>query len=98
MTLCDSQSYHSYPDEYSQNYFADDIVYSNPDGFTDGTLRYLKPRQELMNDAYSVQSTAYAILAHVAANKKERDEREMAVGWMNLMRNSVAGFASTQVS
>ena len=72
-------------------------MYSNPDGFSDGTLRYLLPRQELMNDAYAVQATAYAILAHVRVEKPERDEREMSVGWMNLMRNSVAGFASTQV-
>ncbi|XP_005101040.1 CD109 antigen [Aplysia californica] len=78
------------------NYFADGVVYSNPEAWQDGTLRYLLPRQELLNDAYSVQSTAYAVLAHVQVAKKNRNEREMAISWMNLMRNSVAGFSSTQ--
>ena len=45
-------------------YFADDIVYENPSEFLNN-VRYLIPRQELMNEAYAVQSTAYALMAHI---------------------------------
>ncbi|CAL1532738.1 unnamed protein product [Lymnaea stagnalis] len=76
-------------------YFAEDVVYENPSDFLNN-VRYLKPRQELMNDAYSVQSTAYALMAHINNNKALKYEREMMMAWLNTMRNSIGGFASTQ--
>ncbi|RUS75425.1 hypothetical protein EGW08_016804 [Elysia chlorotica] len=76
-------------------YFADKRVYSNPSDFLN-TVRYLKPRQELMNDAYSVQATAYALMAHIQSNQGLKYQREMMMAWLNEMRNSIGGFASTQ--
>ncbi|XP_005101039.1 alpha-1-inhibitor 3 isoform X2 [Aplysia californica] len=76
-------------------YFADHTVYENPSDFLNN-VRYLLPRQELMNDAYAVQSTAYALMAHISTNQPEKYEREMMMSWLNTMRNSIGGFTSTQ--
>ncbi|GFO11263.1 Cd109 antigen-like isoform x3 [Plakobranchus ocellatus] len=76
-------------------YFADKKVYQNPSDFLN-TVRYIKPRQELMNDAYAVQTTAYAMMAHIETNQGFKYEREMMMSWINEMRNSIGGFASTQ--
>ena len=78
-------------------YFADQTVYENPSDFLNN-VRYLKPRQELMNDAYAVQSTAYALMAHISTNQPQKFEREMMMSWLNTMRNTIGGFTSTQVS
>lgn len=56
------------------------------------------PRQELMNDAYAVQTTAYALMSHINANRLLKVERDMTMSWLNTMRNSFGGFASTQVN
>ncbi|XP_059162065.1 LOW QUALITY PROTEIN: C3 and PZP-like alpha-2-macroglobulin domain-containing protein 8 [Physella acuta] len=76
-------------------YFSEDIVYPNPFDFLNN-VRYIKPRQELMNDAYSVQSTAYALMAHINYNSGLKVHREMMMSWLCTMRNSIGGFASTQ--
>ncbi|BFZ13295.1 hypothetical protein BsWGS_16334 [Bradybaena similaris] len=76
-------------------YFSDKVVYENPSEFLNN-IRYIKARQELMNDAYAVQTTAYAMMAHMNNNKAQKYETEQIVGWLNLMRNSIGGFASTQ--
>lgn len=80
----------------SSVYFSDKVVYENPSEFLNN-IRYLKARQELMNDAYAVQTTAYAIMAHMNNNKAQKYETEQIVRWLNLMRNSIGGFAATQV-
>uniref|UniRef100_A0A2C9KRF6 Alpha-2-macroglobulin domain-containing protein n=1 Tax=Biomphalaria glabrata TaxID=6526 RepID=A0A2C9KRF6_BIOGL len=76
-------------------YFADQLVYENPSAIQNN-VRYLMPRQELLNDAYAVQTTAYALLAHITANKADKLERDMTMTWLNTMRNSFGGFSSTQ--
>ncbi|KAH9502244.1 hypothetical protein Btru_070510 [Bulinus truncatus] len=76
-------------------YFADQLVYENPSAIQNN-VRYLMPRQELLNDAYAVQTTAYALLAHISANRADKLERDMTMAWLNTMRNSFGGFSSTQ--
>lgn len=72
--------------------------------FTEDVLgvHYLKYRMEQPNDAYAVQSTAYALLTHLRykgsqVDKQTRQERESLVKWLISERNSVTGMASTQV-
>lgn len=50
-----------------------------------------------MNDAHAVQATAYALMAHMNSNLGTKVEREMMMAWLNTMRNSIGGFAATQV-
>ncbi|CAG5133426.1 unnamed protein product, partial [Candidula unifasciata] len=76
-------------------YFADKKVYENPYDFLNN-VRYLKARQELMNDGYAVQTTAYAFMAHMNNNKALKYEMQMMMSWLNTMRNTIGGFASTQ--
>lgn len=76
-------------------YFADQLVYENPSAIQNN-VRYLMPRQELMNDAYAVQTTAYALMAHIMAQRDSKVERDMTMTWLNTMRNSFGGFSSTQ--
>lgn len=73
----------------------------NPSDFIN-TVRYLLPRTELMNDGYAVQSTAYALMAHIQHNGMGIDtdtkiQRDSMMRWLNYMRNFIGGFASTQV-
>ncbi|KAL8613871.1 hypothetical protein ACOMHN_032861 [Nucella lapillus] len=75
-------------------YFADQRVYENPSEFLTN-IRYLKPRQELLNDAYAVQSTAYALLAYIKQRNQDTNTTSM-MEWLNTMRNTIGGFASTQ--
>lgn len=77
-------------------YFADKMVYENPFDFLNN-VRYIKARQELMNDGYAVQTTAYALMAHINNARALKYEREMMMSWLNTMRNTIGGFASTQV-
>ncbi|GFO11264.1 Cd109 antigen-like isoform x3, partial [Plakobranchus ocellatus] len=77
-------------------YFADQRVYSNPTKMIN-TEFYRDPRQELLNDAYAVQTTAYALMAHIQSNRFGKTERDLTMTWMNSMRNSFAGFSSTQI-
>lgn len=83
-------------------YFSDKNIPENPSDFIN-TVRYLKPRMELMNDGYAVQSTAYALMAHIKHNGMGIDsdtkiERDSMMRWLNTMRNFVGGMASTQDS
>ena len=76
-------------------YFADQKVPENPSEILNN-VRFLHPRTELMNDGYAVQSTAYALMALINNNgpKLHRDHLMM---WLSTMRNTIGGFASTQV-
>ncbi|KAL4235441.1 endopeptidase inhibitor [Mactra antiquata] len=81
-------------------YFSDSAMPENPSDFIN-TVRYLLPRVELMNDGYAVQSTAYALMAHIKHNGRgiESDtkiQRDSMMRWLNYMRNFIGGFASTQ--
>ena len=76
-------------------YFADQRVFENPSEFLT-TIRYLKSRQELLNDAYAVQTTAYALLSYIRQEKQDSNTTSM-MEWLNTMRNTDGGFASTQV-
>ncbi|XP_071092281.1 CD109 antigen-like [Haliotis cracherodii] len=78
----------------TDTYFADDEVPPNPSEIVN-TVRFLKPRQELRNDAYAVQSTAYALMAYIN-NNGIKFERDSMMRWLQTMRNSIGGFASTQ--
>ncbi|KAL8603129.1 hypothetical protein ACOMHN_059301 [Nucella lapillus] len=75
-------------------YFADSRVYENPSE-TLTNERFLYPRIELKNDGYSVQSTAYALMALIK-NNGPKEHRDSLMRWLNTMRNSIGGFASTQ--
>ncbi|KAK6185943.1 hypothetical protein SNE40_008070 [Patella caerulea] len=75
-------------------YFADQEVPVNPSQIIN-TVRFLLNRQELMNDGYAVQSTAYALMAHIDNNENKLD-RDSMMRWLQTMRNSIGGFASTQ--
>lgn len=59
-------------------------------------MRFLHPRQELMNDGYAVQATAYALMALIN-NNGPKQNRDALMRWLNTMRNTIGGFASTQV-
>ena len=50
-----------------------------------------------MNDAYAVQSTAYALLSYIRQEKQDSNTTSL-MEWLNTMRNTDGGFASTQVS
>jgi len=81
-------------------YFSDQAVPDNPSEFING-LRYLLPRMEQMNDAYAVQSTAYALMAHIKHNgmgleTETKIQRDAMMRWLNYMRNFIGGMASTQ--
>ncbi|KAL3859107.1 hypothetical protein ACJMK2_009340 [Sinanodonta woodiana] len=81
-------------------YFADSNIPDNPSAFVN-TVRYLKARLEQPNEAYAVQSTAYALMAHIIHNGMGVDtetkfQRDSMMKWLNTMRNYVGGFASTQ--
>ncbi|WAR12173.1 CPMD8-like protein [Mya arenaria] len=81
-------------------YFSDSAIPDNPSEFINA-LRYLLPRIEQMNDGYAVQSTAYALMAHIKHNGMgvETDtkiQRDAMMRWLNYMRNFVGGMASTQ--
>ena len=76
-------------------YFADQRVPENPSEILNN-VRFLHPRTELMNDGYAVQSTAYALLALIN-NSGPKLHRDHLMMWLSTMRNTVGGFASTQV-
>ncbi|GAB1599163.1 C3 and PZP-like alpha-2-macroglobulin domain-containing protein 8 [Argonauta hians] len=67
---------------------------ANPSTLTDN-IRYLQPRVEQINDAFSVQTTAYALLANIKL-VKSKDNRDSVMKWLNSMRNTVGGMSSTQ--
>ena len=82
-------------------YFSDTGMPENPSDFVN-TVRYLLPRTELRNDAYAVQSTAYAMMAHMKHNgtgveTATKIQRDSMMKWLNSMRNFIGGFAATQV-
>ncbi|XP_069113947.1 CD109 antigen-like [Argopecten irradians] len=80
-------------------YFADDPVRENPSDFVN-TVRYLLPRVELMNDAHAVQSTAYALMAHInhfgSSSGDYKVQRDSMMRWLQTMRNYIGAFASSQ--
>lgn len=81
-------------------YFSDSGMPENPSDFVN-TVRYLLPRTELKNDAYAVQSTAYAMMAHMKHNgtgveTATKIQRDSMMKWLNSMRNFIGGFSSTQ--
>lgn len=85
----------------TETYFSDTPIPDNPSEFING-LRYLNPRMEQSNDAYAVQSTAYALMTHIKHNgmgtsSQTKIERDSMMRWLNLMRNFIGGMASTQV-
>ncbi|GFO45329.1 macroglobulin complement-related 2 [Plakobranchus ocellatus] len=47
-------------------------------------------------DSFVFQTTAYALMAHIQSNRFGKTERDLTMTWMNSMRNSFAGFSSTQ--
>ncbi|KAK7114537.1 CD109 antigen-like [Littorina saxatilis] len=75
-------------------YFADRKVPENPSEILNN-VRFLHPRQELMNDGYATQATAYALLAQIN-NGEPKTYRDLLMEWLNSMRNTIGGFASTQ--
>ena len=83
-------------------YFSDSGMPENPSDFVN-TVRYLLPRTELKNDAYAIQSTAYAMMAHMKHNgmgveTETKIQRDSMMKWLNSMRNFIGGFSSTQVN
>lgn len=72
----------------------------NPSDFVN-TVRYLLPRLELMNDAHAVQSTAYALMAHInhfgSSSADYKIQRDSMMRWLQTMRNYIGAFASSQV-
>ncbi|XP_046585013.1 LOW QUALITY PROTEIN: murinoglobulin-1-like [Haliotis rubra] len=78
----------------TDTYFSDAEVPSNPSEIVN-TVRFLKPRQELRNDAHATQATAYALMAHIN-NNGVKFERDSMMRWLQTMRNSIGGFTSTQ--
>lgn len=79
-----------------QLYWADRMVPPNPSRLQNA-LPLMLPRFELQNDAYSVHSTAYALMSLVR-HGGQRYDLMSTVTWLNNMRNYIGGFASTQVS
>lgn len=75
-------------------YFADRKVPENPSEILNN-VNFLHPRQELVNDAYATQTTAYALMALIN-NNRPKDHRDSLMSWLNTMHNSIGGFASTQ--
>ncbi|PVD21251.1 hypothetical protein C0Q70_19422 [Pomacea canaliculata] len=75
-------------------YFANKKVPENPSEILNN-VRFLHPRQELMNDGYAVQATAYALMALINNNGPKLN-RDALMRWLNTMRNTIGGFASTQ--
>lgn len=66
------------------------------------------PRLPLVNDGYAVQSTAYALLAHInhfgattssdSTSGLVKEQRDSMMKWLQTMRNTFGAFASTQVT
>eukprot|EP00106_Octopus_bimaculoides_P012375 XP_014779817.1 PREDICTED: CD109 antigen-like [Octopus bimaculoides] len=81
----DEEKYFSEPDR---------PIPANPSKTID-SIRYLEPRVEQINDAFSVQTTAYALLAHIKLNRN-KENRDSLMKWLNSMRNTVGGMSSTQ--
>ncbi|XP_064599225.1 CD109 antigen-like [Liolophura sinensis] len=77
-----------------QLYWADRFVPSNPSRIQ-SALPLMLPRFELQNDAYSVHSTAYALMSLIRHGGLRYDLMS-TVTWLNNMRNFIGGFASTQ--
>jgi len=81
--------------------FANATVPPNAQDLVNSIPRYW-PRLELMNDAYAVQSTAYALMAHININGTstgmDRINRISMMRWLQTMRNYFGGFASSQVT
>ncbi len=75
-------------------YWADKDIPPNDIRFID-TIPYYQPRRLYGNEAYGVEATAYALMTYVVENR--RMESMPVVKWLETMRNSFAGQASTQV-
>ncbi|KAK7114535.1 CD109 antigen-like [Littorina saxatilis] len=75
-------------------YFADQKVWENPSEFLTN-IRYLKSRQELMNDAYAVHTTAYALMSYMKQREQDSNTTSL-MAWLHTMRNTIGGFSSTQ--
>lgn len=81
-------------------YFSNAAIPDNPSEFINA-LRYLNPRMEQSNDAYAVQATAYALMAHIKHNgmgldQETKIQRDAMMRWLNYERNFIGGMASTQ--
>lgn len=51
----------------------------------------------LINDGYAVQSTGYALMAHMNTyGNLEKRDRDSMMRWLQLMRNYFGAFASSQ--
>jgi hypothetical protein len=87
-------------------HFSDSPIRENPSRNISNILCVL-PRLPLINDAYAVQSTAYALLAHInyygTTTKSDstsgliKEQRNSMMRWLQTMRNTFAAFSSTQV-
>ena len=60
------------------------------------TVPYIDPRQIYPHEASAVQATAYALMCYTSRNLVE--ESVPLVDWLNVMRNTIGGFAGTRVS
>lgn len=89
-----------------EHYFSDDEIRENPSEYVN-TVLYMLPRLPLINDGYAVQSTSYALLAHInhfgATTSSDstsgliKEQRDSMMKWLQTMRNTFGAFASTQV-
>ncbi|XP_048773201.1 CD109 antigen-like [Ostrea edulis] len=88
-----------------EHYFSDSPIRENPSRYVN-TVLYLLPRLPLINDGYAVQSTGYALLAHInhygattntdSTSGLIKEQRDSMMKWLQTMRNTFAAFASTQ--
>ena len=90
-----------------EHYFSDTEIRENPSEYVN-TVLYMLPRLPLVNDGYAVQSTAYALLAHInhfgattssdSTSGLVKEQRDSMMKWLQTMRNTFGAFASTQVT
>ncbi|XP_074646935.1 CD109 antigen-like [Tubulanus polymorphus] len=76
-------------------YWADDYI-SGLDIVNLDTLPHVQPKNHYPNEGIAVQATSYALMVLLNNNKRDRAYESMT--WLQSMRNSIGGFASTQDS
>ena len=76
-------------------YWADKEIPANEIHTVD-TIPYYQPRRWYDNEGYGVHATAYGLLTYMLRNM--RVDSEPIMKWLQTMRNTNAGQASTQVS
>ena len=77
-------------------YWADKLIPDNEIKWVDGTQPYHQPRRWYDNEGYGVEATSYALLLHLRRNMREASKPIML--WLQAMRNTYSGQASTHVS